>query len=141
MGASEGSLNVYYIDASFPQAVRQAIASVRDDVLYAGGPNALAEDTLDDKWLPHAGANDWVVIHRDKKIRKRPTERQALLDSGVRTFCLTGSGNYTRWDTLRLLVARWPDIERIADQRAGPYIEGVTWQGIRPLFIPGVAAV
>jgi hypothetical protein len=139
LGEPKGGLTVFYIDASFPLAVRQAIASVRDDVLYAGGPDAPAEDVDDDVWLPLAGANKWVVIHRDKKIRKRPAERQALIDSGVRTFCLTGAGNYTRWETLRLLAARWPDIEEVAGQRDGPYIEAVTWQGVRPLFIPGVA--
>jgi hypothetical protein len=140
MGAQESGVETFYIDASVPLPVRVAIASVRDDVLYAGGPKAPPVGTPDEVWLPIAGKAHWIVIHRDKKIRKRPGERQALLNSGVRTFCLTSAGNFNRWTTLRLLVHRWPDIERIADAREGPYIEAVTWQGVRPLTIPGATA-
>jgi hypothetical protein len=138
MGASpQGGVDTYYIDASVPKAVREAIASVRNDVLYAGGEDAPAENTLDDVWLPQAGAANWVVIHRDKWIKKRPGERQALLDNGVRTFCMTSAGNYTRWETLRLLADKWPGIEKTATKDAGPYICSVTWQGIRKLYLPG----
>jgi hypothetical protein len=117
---------IFYVDASIPIAVRKAIASVRDDVLYAGGPGAPAEDTADDVWLPVAGANDWVCIHRDKRIRIRPRERTAYIAAGVRLFCLTNAGNFSRWQTLELLVSRWPKIEGTAIAEAGPYIYAVT---------------
>jgi PIN like domain len=128
----------FYVDASVPVAVRRALAHVRDDVLYAGGPDAPAEDTDDKDWLPEAGREDWVVLLRDKRIRKRPGERQAFLDAGVRLFCMTGGGNYTRWETLRLLTARWPRIEGVASARTGPYIYSVTWEGVRELSLGGV---
>jgi hypothetical protein len=116
----------YYVDASIPIAVRKAIALVRDDILYAGGPAAPSEETPDDVWLAAAGAGDWVCIHRDKRIRYRPRERQAYLDAGVRLFCLTTAGNATRWQTLSLLVSRWSRIEETARSDAGPYIYAVT---------------
>jgi hypothetical protein len=72
----------------------------------------------------------------DTRIRKRPRERQAFLESGVRAFCLTHAGNYNRWETVRLLAHRWPDIEQTATSEAGPYICSVTWTGVRRLFIP-----
>ena len=138
MGAPpQGGVDTFYIDASVPKAVRVAIASVRDDVLYAGGPDAPTEDTDDDVWLPLAGAADWIVIHRDKKIKKRPHERQALLASGVRTFCMTGAGNLTRWQTLVLLAQRWEEIAQTASNYAGPYIYSVTRAGVRRMYIPG----
>lgn len=125
----------YYLDASIPIAVRTAIASVRSDVLYAGGPNAPPENTKDDIWLPLAGAGDWVVIMRDKKIRTRPGERQALLNAGVRAFCMTTSGNATRWQVLELLATRWRRIELTANTVAGPYIYAVTSGGVTPLRV------
>jgi hypothetical protein len=137
MGASQGGLGIFYVDESFPKPVRVAMATLRDDVRYAGGDKAPAEGLGDDEWLPWVGAKDWSVIHRDNRIRKRPRERQALLDSGVRTFCFTHAGNYNRWDTMRVLAHRWPDIERTAASEAGPYICSVTWSGVRKLFIPG----
>lgn len=128
----------FYVDASIPVAVRTALASVREDVLYAGGPHAPKESTQDRHWLRTAGEHDWVVLKRDKRIRSRPGERAALIEAGVRTFCMTGAGNYNRWDTLRLLAARWPRIEEVAGAKAGPYIYAVTWEGVRELSLAGV---
>ncbi len=127
----------FYVDASVPVAVRRALAEVRDDVLYAGGPRAPAEGALDPDWLPVAGRENWVVILRDKRIRKRPGERRAFLDAGVRLFCMTGAGNYSRWETLRLLAARWPRIEEVASTIPGPYIYSVTRDGVRQLRVSG----
>lgn len=128
----------FYVDASVPIDVRTALATVRDDVLYAGGPGAPKERTHDKDWLPKAGHQDWVVIMRDKRIRKRQWEREALMEAGVRAFCMTGGGNYTRWETLRLLAARWPRIQEVAQGIPGPYIYSVTWDGVRELSLAGV---
>jgi hypothetical protein len=128
---------IFYLDASIPVAVRRALASVRDDVRYAGGPNAPKESTQDQHWLEDVGRDGWVVIGRDKRIRTRPGEREALIAAGVRAFCLTGGGNYNRWDTLRLLAARWERIDDVAAAKAGPYIYSVTWEGVRELSLAG----
>lgn len=128
----------FYVDASIPVAVRRALAEVRDDVRFAGEPGAPKENTQDRQWLKTAGDNDWVVLKRDKKIRTRPGERDALIEAGVRTFCLTGAGNYTRWQTLELLATRWRRIEEVASTVAGPYIYSVTWSGVKLLPMPGV---
>jgi hypothetical protein len=129
----------FYVDASIPVAVRRALAEVRDDVRFAGGPDAPKENTQDRHWLKTAGENNWVVLKRDKKIRTRPGERAALVEAGVRTFCLTGGGNYNRWQTLELLVQRWRRIEEVAETVAGPYIYAVTWSGVKQLPLAGVA--
>lgn len=125
----------FYVDASVPVAVRRALAEARDDVCYAGQPGLPKESTGDIHWLEKAGEHDWVVLKRDKKIRTRPGERSALIHAGVRTFCLTGAGNYTRWDTLRLLVAKWAQIEEVASTVDGPYVYSVTWQAVKPLSL------
>lgn len=137
-GESQESRVTFYVDASVPVAVRHALDLVRGDIVYAGGPNAPKERTQDRDWLPVAGRNDWVVLKRDKKIRTRRWEREALIDAGLRTFCLTGAGNYTRWEVLRLLTARWPRIEEVAATIPGPYIYSVTLDGVRALTLPGV---
>jgi hypothetical protein len=125
----------FYLDASVPIAVRTALASVREDIVYAGGPNAPKESTQDRHWLATVGREGWVVIKRDKRIRTRPWEREALIAAGAQTFCLTGAGNYNRWDTLRLLTARWARIEQVATNIPGPYIYSVTWEGVRELSL------
>ncbi len=88
-------------------------------------------------WLPIAGANKWVVLMRDKRIRSRPWERQKLVDHGVRAFCLTHAGNYSKWHTLELLVKRWQDFELISMVESGPYIYSVTHSSLKALAMPG----
>ncbi len=118
----------FYFDASIQVGVAEAIASVRADVLYAGGPNAPPKKTLDVDWLATAGERDWIVLTRDKRIRTRPWERQAFLDAGVRVFCFTDAGNATEWEVLELVVSKWERIEGMAS-RPGPYICSVTKGG------------
>ncbi len=76
------------------------------------------------------------MVFRDKRIRTRPWERQKLVDHGVRAFCLTHAGNYTKWHTLELLVKRWQDIELTAMVEPGPYIYSVTHADMKRLAMP-----
>lgn len=128
----------FYIDADVPVAVRRAIAGCRTDVIHAGEPGAPAANTKDKDWLPRAGEERWVVLSRDKGIRRRPAELRAVMDNGVRLFVLTSAGNLSRWDTLELLVRRWADITQTATQNQGPFICAVTRGGLRPIQPDGV---
>jgi hypothetical protein len=126
---------IYYIDASVQAGVAEALALVRSDIEYPGKPGCPVSHprVKDEIWLPIAGQRGWVVIMRDKRIRTRPREREALRLAGVRAFCLTGAGNYSKWETLALLIREWPRIERIAVEEAGPYICSVTQEGTKRL--------
>jgi hypothetical protein len=123
----------FYLDASIPFPVSQALALVRDDVMYPGGPGCpiTTPGAKDAEWLPVAGHHGWIVLMRDKRVRSRPGERQALQENRVRAFVLTTAGNYSRWRILDLLVRRWPDVETIAGTDEPPYIYAVTQQGLR----------
>lgn len=125
----------FYVDASVQIAVARALREVRDDVLYPGAPGCPIQSPQvpDVEWLQIAGDNQWVVILRDKRVRRRPGERQRLQEHGLRVFCLTGAGNYSRWRTLELLVRQWEQMERIAHDEPGPYIYAVTQGGIELL--------
>lgn len=127
----------FYFDASVPFPVSKALTLVREDVLYPGGPNCpiTSPGAKDAEWLPVAGRHGWVVLMRDKRVRARPGERQALVRSNVRAFVLTTAGNYTRWRILDLLVRRWPDIEETAATDQPPYIYAVRQQGLRRILL------
>jgi PIN like domain len=45
----------------------------------------------DYEWMAQAGAEGWLCITRDKKIRSRPGERRALIDNRVGCFYLIRS--------------------------------------------------
>jgi len=66
-----------------PEALRQAglRVEVHDD--------HFPPDALDVDWLRVVGGRGWVVLTKDERIRRRPLERDALLEAGVHAFVLT----------------------------------------------------
>lgn len=127
---------VFFVDANL-LGVAKSLEAVRNDILYPGHTSCptIVPATPDSKWLAEAGRRQWIVILRDKRVRSRSREREALLQHGLRTFCLTGSGNASSWDSLRLLAIHWPDIERVARESPGPFIYSVTREGVKPLTL------
>ena len=69
----------------------------------------------------------WVVLTKDKKIKKRPLEKQALMASGLRVFALT-AGELTIDAQANAFVRGLRRIVRISKQ-SGPYIALVTASG------------
>lgn len=125
----------YYVDASL-LGVGLGLAKFRDDIFYPGGPGCTVQPSdKDEDWIPVVAAAGWVVLMRDRRIRTRYRERQALLDGELRSFCLTQSGNSSKWDILKLLVRHWGSIERVATTEPGPYIYAVTQSGVKPLSV------
>jgi hypothetical protein len=45
----------------------------------------------DVRWLADAGGHEWIVLMKDDAIRRRPAERDALMEACVRAFCLTNA--------------------------------------------------
>lgn len=83
----------------------------------------VAQELEDEQWLRDAGGQGWVVLMKDDAIRRRPSERDALAEAGVRAFCLTNANLRAVEQTSRFVN----NIERILHQarKPGPYIYGV----------------
>lgn len=72
-----------------PEALRAAGLDIRvHDELF---PQA----TQDVVWLTEAGAQRWVVITRDDRIRYNQLEKQAVLAAKLRFFSITSSSRAT----------------------------------------------
>jgi len=91
-----------------------------------------AQRTPDERWLRDAGAKGWIVLMKDDAIRRRPAELDALVDAGVRAFCLTNAQLRAAEQTERFVSNR----HRIVQQarKPGPHIYGVYEHGIRKLW-------
>ncbi len=74
----------------------------------------------------------WLIITRDHNIRENPEERRAVRDSGAKMVALSGQDAGNKWDQLRLLMQRWPQLEELADER-GPFIWLVSRNRVTPL--------
>jgi hypothetical protein len=95
-----------------------------------------AQDVDDEVWLRVAGERGWIVLTRDDRIRYRPAEQRALLESGTAVFCLHPSKGMTAEGWAEALAVAMPRIIRVFEaQPAGGYIMGVNRNGrIRKLF-------
>jgi hypothetical protein len=78
------------------------------------------------------GRNDWVVLAKDKRIRYRPAEIDAVRRFGVRAFVLT-SGNLSAADQVERFLANESRI-LAACERLGPFVYAVHAKGIERIF-------
>ena len=85
----------FFVDRSLggvtvPRLLREAGWELTTLAEHYGKP---ADEDVDDvDWLALAGGNGWPVLMKDPEIRRRAAERAALVNAGVRAFCLA-SGN------------------------------------------------
>ncbi len=91
-----------------------------------------AQELRDEEWLDDAGGRGWVVLTKDRAIRRRPNEREALMSAGVRVFCLT-SAELRGAEQLARLERNLPRILRQA-RESGPYIYGIYESEIKKLW-------
>lgn len=89
------------------------------------------ENVADVDWLACAGQEGWVVLMKDERIRYRPVETAALIDHGVRAFCLA-NGNLRAAEMAQLYIGA---IDGIATEcmAPGPFLFVVTRGGLRPV--------
>ncbi len=108
------------IDRSIPRSVADALALVRDDVEWL--EPRFAHDTPDEHWLAEAGRQDWVVVTRDKRIRTRPRERQAINENGTGCFILAQRQVPTPWVALKIVVPTLDEMVQRFAETPRPFI-------------------
>jgi hypothetical protein len=93
-----------------------------------------AQRLTDEVWLRDAGKHCWVVLTKDDAIRRRPAERDAMIDATARVFCLTTAKLRGVEQTERFVQNR----HRIVRQarKPGPYIYGVYEKSLKRLWPP-----
>jgi hypothetical protein len=76
------------------------------------------------------------VLTKDKLIRKRPLERQALVAAAVRAFVFTG-GNMSGVEMTESIVAAIPRMLRIIATTRPPFIARITGTGDVEVIVTG----
>jgi hypothetical protein len=115
---------------SLPVALREVGLRVRTLADVYGEQRAQrVEDT---EWNALAAERDWVVLCKDDHIRRRPAERQSLLDGNVRVFCLTNASLSFAEQASYFVQNRFRIIQ--AARKPGPYVYGVYQDRITRLW-------
>lgn len=89
------------------------------NVEHAG--DALPFGSTDDVWLSKCGHRGWIVLTRDKHIRHRRLEREALMRNGVAAFALT-SGAATAEEVAETIVPLIQKFVNMAVSEPKPFL-------------------
>lgn len=126
----------FFVDRSLGKSIVEGLRAAgltvhsMADVYGEGRAQRLPDET----WLRDAGKNDWIVLTKDDAIRRRPAERDAMIDAAVRVFCLTTAQLRGAEQTERFVQNRHRIIRQA--RRPGPFIFGVYEKGLKRLWPP-----
>jgi PIN like domain len=91
-----------------------------------------AQETEDTEWIRLAAEHGWIVLCKDERIRRRPAERDALIEGRVRVFCLTNANLSFADQAGYFMTNRFRIIQ--AARKPGPYLYGVYKDSIARLW-------
>lgn len=91
-------------------------------------------DAPDPEWIAEVGRHGWLVVTRDKNIRRRPNELRAVRDAKLHMFALS-SGNLSAADTAVIVIKAWPAMQREALQTPAPALYVVSQSGAVRLLV------
>ncbi len=80
-------------------------------------------------WIPEVAERGWILVTRDKKIRSRPLEVEALVRSGLSGFVFMQKREPDLWGWIELVVRRWKEIKLRADSERRPFLLGIRDHG------------
>jgi predicted nuclease of predicted toxin-antitoxin system len=92
-----------------------------------------SDDMKDEDWIPIVANRNWVILTKDKRIRRRLRERQALFTSKARVFTLS-SGNWCSADAAKVLTTHLEAMETLATALHPPFVVVVSRRGIEIVY-------
>ena len=120
---------IWWFDRCLGRDVPNAIAELGVDVrrytdLYPNDPTV--EDV---QWIPKVTELGWVIVTKDKNIRRDASERAVLVAAKARYVCLA-SARLTGAQQIDCLRGHWRTIDGVVRTRAAPLIASITLDGV-----------
>ena len=126
---------VYFVDRSLGR-------NVVVEALRAAGETAHAHDdhfeidAPDTAWLAEVTRRGWVVLTKDKNIRRNEVERTAIVNAGAACFML-GRGGLSGATMGRVFVEALPRVRRVLRRYDAPLGASVNLLGQLRLLMAG----
>jgi predicted nuclease of predicted toxin-antitoxin system len=95
-----------------------------------------AQDVEDQDWLREVGKHGWLILTKDKRIRRRPIEREALLRANLKVICFM-SGNVSFPEMSEIIAGALPAMLKTADRHRPPFIAGIYKDGAVRIILEG----
>ncbi|HWS55054.1 MAG TPA: hypothetical protein VN228_13045 [Pyrinomonadaceae bacterium] len=123
----------FFVDRSLgrvivPDALRKIGLTVEVHADY------FAHDAPDTEWLEKCGKEGWIVLAKDKAIKKNPLEREAIFRHGLAAFFLIKTGA-TGEENAQAITKALPKIIGILENQRRPFIARITSEGKVELWL------
>jgi len=119
---------IFFLDNNLSPILAGGLRALGEDVRHLR--EVFPPDTPDELWLPEIGQRGWYLVTHDKRIPRKPAELQALIQAGAGAFVFTHRRKLTRWGWVELVVRRWAEITRWAEQHERPFVVGIPERGV-----------
>lgn len=108
----------YFFDNCLPPRIAAALSALGVDCEHLR--DSFPQDVKDVEWMPKVAARGLVAITGDERILKRPAEREARKECGLKTVFFSSIADLQIWPQVLLVMRAWPEIESwAAKARAG----------------------
>jgi predicted nuclease of predicted toxin-antitoxin system len=126
---AESLLNesVYFIDRCLGKQLGLDLQNLGFKIEFHG--DHFQDDMDDSEWLLVVGKKGWVVFTKDKNIRKRPTELNAVILAKIRMFALSG-GSMTGEQMSETFSNNMTKIGRFLKNNEPPFIARISASGV-----------
>jgi PIN like domain len=91
-------------------------------------------DAPDTTWLQKCGEEGWIVLAKDKAIKKNPLERQAIFTHGLAAFFLIKT-SATGEENARAIIKGIQKIIGVLENQRRPFIARITSDGKVELWL------
>ena len=115
------SINIF-IDRSLGRKIAEPLREAGANVFLHD--DYFAQDVVDEEWLAEVGTRGWIVLTKDKMIRRRTIEREALLNANVKAFFFM-SGNIPFAEVAQIIARALPAIQKFIAKHEPPFIAGI----------------
>lgn len=85
-----------------------------------------APDTPDEIWIRHCGQNGWIAFTKDRAIKYRQLEKQAVQAYNARLFNLATRKNMTAGENAQAFLKAIPRIAQFVRRHDPPFIAKVS---------------
>jgi predicted nuclease of predicted toxin-antitoxin system len=121
----------FYLDFCLGKTVAEALKAAGATVELH--KDHFAQDVEDTTWIPRVAEWGWVILTKDKNIRRRHGEREATLFAQARMFTLS-SGNMRGAVMAELFVRNLDAMETLALALEPPFLAVVSLDGIEIVY-------
>jgi hypothetical protein len=119
--------STFYVDECLG---RQIVLDLRAaGMLIEAWHDHFPSGTDDVDWLPVVGSRAWVVLTKDKAIRRKPWELEKVITAGVRMFTLP-NGKMNGGDMTKMFLDNRLRMGRALNKNRFPFVAVVSSSGV-----------